>query len=455
MINKSETLIIDGKIKKDGLKILVDHRSFDITWPQAIWQKTPAAVKIALKENLTYATTNFLPLILKKKKTSYKTAPPLLETFVFKNQLYDIMDSEWQDDKKPLTYLKPFYNLETEFLGNQSTIPKFSLKKKIQNKKPKAIIPFTFGKESLTTFALCRELNIEPILVYCQEPAHPHEEKIKLKMLAALQKKYGVKTYFIKNDTGLFRYGLAFKKNVGTEIGWAAQTTILALMSIPFALYHQAEYIFFGSENSNNSTEVIDGWKIYCSYDQTSHWTPQQSNMIRLLTGDQTRVCSILEPLEELSILFLLINRYPEMASWLFSCGSKNPLLENSQWCHVCDKCERIYAFASSLGFAPSMLGFIKKIGNKNNFLKNHLKNSGDIDLDLEFALMLLVKNNCDWPCLKKFKQAQIKKFQTYSQHFKHFTGLMPAKNLPPTYKKQLLKIYTEELSQLKKVLPR
>ncbi len=453
MTKTKKPLTIGAKIIDDGLSISVDNKNFEINWPKKIWQKTPQTVKAALRENLTYATTNFLPLILDKEKIIYKTPQPLLETFVFKNQLYDVLDSEWQDNKKPLTYLKPFYNTEIVFNSRSSTIPVLKKVKKT-NQKPKAIIPFTFGKESLTTFALCLELGIEPILVYCQEPAHPHEEKTKKKMLAEFEKEYGIKTYFIKNETGLFRYGKAFNKKVGTEIGWAAQTTILALMSVPFALFHQADYVFFGSENSNNSFEIVQGWKVFCSYDQTSNWTPQQNNMIRLMTNDQVGVYSILEPLEELNILFLLANRYPKLTKWLFSCGSKNPLLKNSHWCHRCDKCERIFAFAQSLEINPEKFGFKKDLGKQKNFLQCHLKNSGDIDLDLEFALMILQKKKISWDALKKFSNPKIKKFQTYNQHRKHYTNLMPFKNLPAKYEKRLIKIFKEELNDLKKILP-
>lgn len=448
----AKTLTINGRLTVDGFDVIVEKRKFPIRYDKKIWRQTPLNIRQILCDNITFGLTNVLPLILNKAKINYQTNFPWLESFLFKNQLYDLLSCEKADHVLHLSYLRRFYNLEYNFGSNNSIYPDTTNVKKFTNRQPTAVIPFTFGKESLATFALCLELSIQPVLVYCQEPAHPYEEKYKLKKLQEIKKKYSIPVYIIKNAAGLFRYGLAFGLTNGTEIGWGAQTTLLSLLMIPFVYAHQAQMILYGSEYSNNESELYRAWRLYPSYDQTSHWMIQQDNMIRLLTNNQCRVHSSLESLEEISIFYLLHHRYTKIGQYQFSCGAAHPLYGRTQWCHRCYKCARMFLFARALDIDPGSIGFnqdlLQKPGMFNHYFGADYKSGSPRELD--FAFYLAHKKGVLRKYTAPFVTKKLGKLKSWKYYQKHFTTLHSQANLPPKYRQRLLKIFNQELGKLK-----
>lgn len=448
-----DNLDIGGKLTSNGLQVIVREKPYQIEYPSVVWQQTPLSVREALLENLVFGSTHFLPLTLKIPKANYHLPAPLLESFLFQNTFYDLLSCEKADGANHLVYLRDFYNLDLTFTSSTSTLPKGEEIPKFPTKVLKAVLPFTFGKESLTTLGLCRELGIEPILVYCQEPAHPHEETYKVNRLPEFGKKFGVKTYFIRNEPGLFRYGKAFNLPKATEIGWGTHTTMLALLMIPFVYYHQANLILMGNEYSNNEYELKNDWRVYLSYDQTSQWTIKQSNMVRLLTNDQCSVKSTLEPLDEINIFFILHHRYPHLGQFQFSCSGQHPLYQNSQWCHRCYKCARMYLFALAANIDPASLGFkediLQKPGIFDHYFGSVVETGSKVELD--FAFWLVSKRNYPSPFVERFRKEKLPHLKEWWWYEDHFTSIKEADNLPRQFQNKLIKIFQQEMEVFKK----
>lgn len=453
--NKQSTLLVNGYLRDSGITIEVENKTYAIDYPPAIWQQTPTSIQQALLENLTFGNTHYLPLILGGEKIKYNTKFPLLESFLFRNQLNDILICEKVDQASHLSYMRSFYNLEFEFNGD-STLPNLNEIRQFSQRQPKAVLPFTFGKESLTTFALCRELGIEPIIVYSQEPAHPYEETYKKKLLRKFAKQFSVKTYYIKNEPGLFRYGKAFNLMQQTEIGWGTQTTLLALLAIPFTIAEQAQYILIGSEYLNNEYTMTAGWKEYLSCDQTSFWMRQQNNIVRLFTNNNCQLKSSLEPLEEISIFSLLHFNYPTIGEYQFSCSGQKPLIAESQWCHACYKCARMYLFAACCGINPATIGFkvnlLKQKGMFDHYFGSEFATGSTQDLD--FAFYILVKKKVASPYVDQFIATKLKQLKPWSYYVNYYTSLQPYQNLPREYETQLTSIFNNNLEKFKKRLP-
>lgn len=454
MATSSKNLFIDAKLNPDGIGILVGGRDFRIKYPKKIWQQTPLSIKKVLLENLTFGNTNFLPLILGRNRLTYQINFPFFESFFFRNQIGDLIDCEKDDNVPPLTYLRHFHNLQYNFAYSESTLPNSSEIKKFRSKRPTAVVPFTFGKESLTVFAISREIDLKPVIFYCQEPTHIYEEKRKLKILKEFKKEFGVEFYFVKNGPGLFRYGTAFNQKKGTEIGWGPQITLLALMSIPVVLAHQASYLIFGSEHSNNDFEVRNGWQLNYSFDQTYGWTSQINNMIRLLTNNQCSVSGLLEPIEQLNIFYILQHRYPQFLKYLFSCDGENPLYQDSNWCHHCYKCYKIFLFAKCFDVDLEILGINEKAMLHNDFLSVYLSGTSDKDNDLDFALYILYKKGLKTDYVEVFKNKRLNRIKSWGWYIKYFSTLKDYINPPKQFKEKILKIFKEEVASFKKNLP-
>lgn len=447
---------VGAKIEKDGLTILVNKKPFKITYPLEIWKKVPEKVKQTLLENVTFANTHYLPLVLGDKKATYDTKFPLLESYFFRNQMCDLLDCEHADGKPHLAYIRRFYNLDFEFKDGASTaVGAEDVNGFGRNNTDTAIIPFTFGKESLATFALCLELGIKPVLVYCEEPVQPYEAGWKLKELEKIKKKYKVPVYHIKNEVGLFRYGKAFPGVKRTEIGWGTQTTVLAMLMIPFAYAHGAKYIFFGSEYSNNEYHLNNGWKVFHSYDQTSFWTNQQDSIVQILTLDKCRVRTTFEPLDEINIFYMLHHRYPDLGKYQFSCFAEEPLVGGGQWCHNCYKCSRMFIFARACGIDPYSIGFKEDILAKKGMFDHYLgtKYATGSSHELDFAFYSAMQKGIKSLYIEEFKKKKLKRMKPWKWYVDHFTTIKPYCNLPEKYEKKLMGIFEEELGAFKEVM--
>ncbi len=457
MSSDKNVLYIDAHVTNRGVRIDIQKKHYDIEYPTEVWRGIPNSVKQTLLENLTYATTQVVPLALKKKKVIYNTNPPITENLLYKNQIQDLINCATGDNKPTLHYLQQFYNLETVYKpGGHSTFPDPKEIKTIKNKKPVAIVPFTFGKESLTTVALCREVGIEPILVYCQEPSQPYEQAYKLKKLKEFSKEFGLKYYFLQNDTGLFRYGKAFGI-ARTELGWGTQTTVLAIMMVPFALKHGAKYILFGSEYSNNEYEWNNGWKEWLSCDQTPENTDNQNNIVRLLTNNQCGVRSTFQPLDEINIFYILHHRYPEYGKYQFSCSAELPLPKGSQWCHKCYKCARMFLFAAVADVDPAKIGYQKNLLRTPHMFDHYFGTefaTGSAH-ELDFSFYALHKKNYQSLYAKLFTRNKLKHLHPWSEYVKHFTTTKDAETLPEEFNNKMTKIYHAELASFKKMLPK
>jgi hypothetical protein len=276
-------------------------------------------------------------------------------------------------------------------------------------------------------------------------------------VLKKLSKKFNFTSYRIVNEPALFRMGVAESGKITTELGWGTQTTDYIFYAVPFALKHHASMVLFGSEYSNNEVENNNGWKVFSSYDQTSEWSHHQNNIARLMTNGQMSVNTSLEPLEEMHIFYMLHHRYPELGKLQFSCSAENPLYKDSQWCHKCYKCSRMFIFAMATGIDPYKIGYKKDLlqekGIFDHYFGNETKTGSSMELDFVFSI--LNKKNISSPYIDLFRQKKLKHVKPYSWFLKHFSDLAPHECLPPAYKSKLVNIFKQELKSFVSVLPR
>ena len=450
------TLVVKSRQVPTGFVVIVEDREYPVEFPPEIWAAAPAGLRRALVENLVYGNTHFLPLMLGRSKIQYDFPLPLLESFLFKNQLFDLTAVEKSDEREPAAYLRPFFNLVCEFERGAGALPGPGDWPRPDKNQPTAILPFSFGKESLATAALCLEIGLRPVLVYCQEPVQPYEEAYKVKKLREFGQQFGVETHFIKNAPGLFRYGKAFGLEPATEIGWGSQTTLLALLALPFAHAYNAGYILFGNEFANNESGFRQDWKTFASFDQSSYWTQQQNHMIRILTGGQVQVKSSLEPLEEISIFNLLHRRYTGAGQYQFSCSAEEPLYDGSQWCHACYKCARMYLFAMCCDIDPRSIGFKKDLLQDPGLFSHYFGTvyKTGFAFELDFAFYVLHKKHIAAPVVELFERDKLPHLRPWSEYRDYFTSLKPDLNLPDAYKEKMVSIFSQELARFQEILP-
>jgi len=346
-------LDVRTRCSEDSIQIKVDGETYKIAYPTTIWRQLGDDARRFIADHIAFLATNYLPLLLGRKGAIYDTKLPMFECFSFKSMMYDLPSSAILDDKETTQYLRDFFNLDFVFESDDPIVWNRGF-----TPEKRAIISFTSGKDSLLTLAVCRELELEPILINVVEPSNTHEHKYKSEILQSLNEEFGIKYHVVQNDIGIFhdstRFGLE-----ETSLGWGNQLLYYLFLYLPFVYHYKARYLFFGNELSCDK-EIVgpQSFRANFCYDQSSHWTRQMDMLLRNVTLGSSRVGSLVGPLNELAVMKCLHEGFPQLAKYQMSCFCDVPSAETHRWCCSCSKCARNYAFLAALGIDPKRLGF-------------------------------------------------------------------------------------------------
>ncbi|MBN1683180.1 hypothetical protein JW865_06475 [Candidatus Bathyarchaeota archaeon] len=362
LYHKNEYLEVKTFYDNKLINIELNNSNFNVIFPKEVWNCLDTEIKDFITDNIAFTSTNYLPLLYKKKGIVYNTRNPVFEPYLFMSTMYDLPSSAELDSKSNLDYIRDYFNLDFIFKPGDSRI----WSKSFEPKK-KAIISFTSGKESLLTLAVCLELGIEPILVNVIEPSNIYEHKHRSKLLEELSQEFGIKYYAIHHDIGLFHHS-EYMGLRNTTLGWGTQLLHYFFIYLPFLLKFKAKYLFYGNEFScNKEIFTTEGFRANYCFDQSSRWTLQMDNMLRLLTRNSARVGSLVGPLNEIAIIRCLHEYYPELGKYQLSCFCDEPIGKVQRWCCNCSKCARTYAFLKAIGVDPKKLGFWTDMFSENH----------------------------------------------------------------------------------------
>ncbi|MEM4367599.1 MAG: hypothetical protein QXO21_01065, partial [Candidatus Anstonellales archaeon] len=185
---------INSKFLKNGFRIKFNKKNYDIKYPKNVFDKTSHENKLFLLDNLSFLTTFHLPLFFNEDSIKYNTNEPLFKTFFRDAAIGDIPNFCSIENKNTNEILKKFYNLEYYFNDVESRLPNFE-----DDFFNDALINFTFGKESLLTFGVCKEIGLKTDLVYFFGNENESETKIKKILSKSFSKKFNQKFFMVKN----------------------------------------------------------------------------------------------------------------------------------------------------------------------------------------------------------------------------------------------------------------
>lgn len=346
---------IGCEINEKGLSVRFRNSEYPIEYNPKIWNKTPAATQIALRDNLALATTMHLPIIFSESRIHYNTPRPYLEPYFFNNFLRDIPSCTEVDETDTNKLMQQFFNTEFTFGSSDINYPS----SEPVESPHKAIIGMSFGKDSLLTYAIANELGLDPEIAYVVEESLTYEEKHKRILAEQWEEEFGKSMHILKHDTGKLRnYDyLGLKKS---EFGWGLQTTEYALEFIPFAYSLHGKYLLFGNEQTTSETymDANNEWSIYPCFDQSHEWTVHINQITRLFSGGSVQTGSLIEPLMDMMVQRILVNRYPEIAKYQMSCFTETEAGRDYRWCHSCGVCAKMYLLCVGSGVDPKDVGF-------------------------------------------------------------------------------------------------
>lgn len=347
----SDTLHIYRKIIRSGIEIKIGKKKYYVRYPQYVWNKLPSSLHRIFADSLTYIATWHLSLS-QNNSVAYHFPHPPIESAFFKILLYSIPMNVFEyKNTNTSGLIKQFYNanFKTQFKGLSYS---YLGKKSKKSLKDRAILLFSFGKDSLLTYALLRELGIKTVPIFMKEPQSSFENAHKKKLADRFYEKFNTAVDFFPLTVGKLR------QSTGLYWGWDVILSQYAFILIPYYFYNQAKYLFFGNEQSCNFfTEDDEGYFVNPVFEQGVP-AMQLLEDIPKLFFIKTHVGSLIEPLHDHLILYILHNRYPEIGRFQMSCFSEEPQAKKRRWCGHCEKCSRLYILFKGLGISPDRVGF-------------------------------------------------------------------------------------------------
>jgi len=446
---------VAGRKTSRGVEIRVGGKAYAILYPGEIWQDYPRQLQDVLLDNLVFAATIHLPLAMKEAEVLYNTNRPLFQPHFFQNMIMDFPSCADVDRVSTSDLVRKFMNLKIRFLDNRVRLPQYSG----TSSPDSSVVSLSFGKDSLLSYAVCREIGLNPRIAYVVEPSMKYEEKHKTALARRFRREFGVKLDKITHSAGMLRDGVHL--GVGkTELGWGLQSTEYALILLPVAHSYDARYMVFGNEQSC-AAHYIDqeGYVCYPAYDQSHIWTLQIDSMTRLMSGEQVRTVSVIEPLMDIAVMGVLHHRYPDVGKYEMSCFTETESGRDRRWCLSCSICAKMYLLIKALGIDPQRVGLSKNMltaknrrffslfGGKN--VATYALTSLGRDEQL-YAFYLAHKNGDHSELVKEFTHRFLREAREREEELrKMFFVIHRPITMPAEIEGRVLSIYREELARL------
>lgn len=447
---------VSARVLESGFAVQINDKTIRMKYPPSIWNRFPKSHQKILTQNMAFGLTFQLPyLYTTVRRMLYSMPVPLSESFFFKGLAMAlpstaIMQSQ-KDERITSNLLRKLYDIDYVFSSHKADIPAYN-RTSIDNR---AIMPFTFGKDSLLTFALARELGTRVYPVYISEPYSPYEEMAKKLLSEPFRREFHTQINFLRNTLGVLREPSGW-------FGWELQLTQYSLMLLPYVYARRAGYILFSNEQSCDDTIIDeDGFRYNPVYEQSHGWLLQNSLMASIVGGNSLSIGSLLEPIHEIAIIKILHSRYPAIGKYQTSCDLPEKPKTDGRWCENCSKCARMYIYLLAHGISPKTVGFKHDLMRAKYhhlyiiFGSSRIKEFGydqsEAGRDEQIlAFLLAYKRGIRGPVMTMFRRRFLTYARKHEKHLrKNFFGVHSTRTIPQDIKPRVVRIYHQELDPL------
>ncbi len=454
----SDSLHIYNKILKNSVQITVDNRAYRIEYGEKVWSRFSKNLHKFFADNLTYAITWHLP-VAEKKNVIYHFDNPVIEPLFFKLLMYSIpMNVYTFRNNTVVSLIRSFYN--SNFITEFKSLNHFYFAKRQRNHlKETALLLFSFGKDSLLTYGLIEEMGIKPIVMFMEEPQSKYENKHKEKLVKRFTEEFISPVDFFPVSFGHIR------QDNGNYWGWDIILSQYILTLIPYCFYYRTKYLFLGNEQSCNDYAIHgSGFAINPVYEQSVKAMQLLQNIPKFFSI-KTHIGSMIEPVHELFITYILHRRYPALAKYQTSCFLENREARTRRWCGNCEKCGRMYIYFKALRIDPAVVGFpaIDMFSLRKKHLYSLFVNSrepsayGGSGLGRDeqlLAFYLAYQNGARGQVMSEYKRLHHKEaLKRRDELILTYFGIHSSITLPPRTRKKALAIFRAEQKNIMKEL--
>jgi hypothetical protein len=440
---------LNFKISENGLNVRFSNKNFDLKYPKRIWSTLSLEEKNFFLDNVAYLDTICVPLVSGFNKVKYDTSKPFFKKEVYESIINDVPSVAEESKISTKKLLDKFKRTRYVFADNKIKKPVFEL-----DTGKRAVVPFSCGKDSLLTLAVCKEIGLNPIPMYINDTVSPSENKLKLDIIKKVAKQNKLDFEIVVNEIEKLN-DFEFWDEDENQISYSHLILNFCFLGIPFLKFYNAKYLILGNEFDLNAKLVNkDGIRCYPSFDQSFEGTRRLNKIIGKATQNKVRVSSVISPLGDLAEMKILYNRYSNFGKYQSSCPCLDVSYEK-RWCHNCVDDVTFFIYMKAIGNDPKIIGIRKNMFDKK-YIKYHYifnpKEKGRYekaggDKQLKFAYYLAYRNGAKGYAIDLFKKKFLDDIKSeenklYKKYFKiHDSSLIPKE-----IRQDVISIYKEEL---------
>lgn len=444
---------VSYNLSKRGLNIKVNNHNFGILYPTKVWKNFTSNKSLypSWIDNLVYARTVNFVLNQENKNIYFNFPLPMLKTFFDISMFYDVPRIMDEDGVRLKHIIKKILNSKTIFESHNTEFP--SHKNTLQES---AVIAASFGKDSLLSYGLAKEIGLNPKLVFVDDKYNDAESNLKRSLMKKFSKEVD-NVFVIEDETDKFYDKKSLNKDGLSSCSTNAMN-LYTMMLLPFNFFFKSKYIVLGNEQNLNDYFIDkNGIRCYPSPDQTSDWIKQQEIFISLLSSNKAKVVSLIEPLYNIAEMKILHNRYKNIGKYQMSCMLEGLKTTKKIWCEKCSMCCKAFLFFKALNINPKKYGYTNDLFKKKYSIYYPLFNkkgtrtyekpprSRDEQL---FSFYLAYKNNAKGHLINEFRRKFLSEAKKREDElYKTFYGIHKAITIPNKIKGKLMSIFKEELS--------
>jgi hypothetical protein len=450
---KNSQVKISYSINPNGFEIIInDKDSYSLIYPEKSWKNFKA--KNILVENFSYASV--APLSSAAKiKVNFDFAKPASNKIADYGLLGDLGRVAYLNKLKPSQLKTDIKNRQETFMHSRKTATILPQQK---NAESQAILALSFGKDSLLSYGLAKELGLGCRLIYVIEKEDDDclEHKFKKKIISEFCRNEHQKIeYFEDNIDALY-----VNKALPIKIkGWDNSNGMLvfSLEILPFAYHYKSKYLILGNEKNFDDFWLHQGIKAYPSFDQSSVYLNTMNKFLDRFSNGNFQTISLVEGIYNLAEMRVLYHRYPKLLKYLMSCSLDTD--SGEKWCYDCPMCAKAYLYSIAVGGDPKKIGFkkdffAKKYQNLYPLFAKKITRAYEmppaVKDEQRLAFLMAYRLGYRGDLIELFKKKYlVQAIKDEKMLRRKFFKIYPMLTAPKHLQTKLLNIYQEELKEL------
>jgi hypothetical protein len=450
----NKEIMISFDILKSGFKInICGNDNFAVKYGQHIFSSLGPRAREILSENFIYSRTAPLGLAC-AKSLSYQMPEPILREITDYGIKNDLPRIAFANKIKINSLLKKFSQRQINF-SKQDPVGRLVPIQKLS--RHKAILAMSFGKDSLLSYGLAKEIGLDCQLAYVNEMEdYYHIENVhKRKIIRDFGREQQEQIEYLEDNLdSIFQENLKVRlKEFDNSNGMLA----FSLELLPLAFYHRAKYLILGNEKNFDDYWRYQGHKAFPSFDQSSFYARKLNQALSKLTAGNYQTISLVAPLYNLAEIKILFNRYPFLLKYVMSCDLE--MTAADRWCHNCPMCANAYLYAAAVGGDPAKIGIKQKLFELK-YLRlyplwdRHQLRAYEMPKQVReeqlLAFLLAYRQGWRGSAIDLFKKKYLAEAKRREKQLRlKFFKIYPMPDAPKEYRAKLFNIYQGELKQL------